>query len=95
MSQSSIGPSSRKWPSRMRRKAASEYLFEVHGVTLSASTLAKLAVLGGGPKFWKDGAFPIYGAEHLDEFAVLRLGKLRRSTSDAQVAQTARSGDGQ
>ena len=68
----------------MRRKVASEYLFEVHGISLSPATLAKLAVKGGGPKYWKDGAFPLYGPEYLDEFAVARLGKLRRSTSDHQ-----------
>jgi hypothetical protein len=96
MSQSSIGITPRRWPSRMRRKLASEYLFEVHGISLSPATLAKLAVMGGGPQFWKDGAFPIYGPEYLDEFAVARLGKLRRSTSDQdQVAEAPRPGSGQ
>lgn len=85
MSQSSIGLS-RKWPQRMRRKMASEYLFEEHGVSLSPATLAKLAVLGGSPPFFKDGPFPIYDREHLDAFAITRLGKLRNSTSDEQVS---------
>ena len=44
--------SSRK---RLRRKAASEYLREMHGVERSHSTLAKLAVVGGGPMFERIG----------------------------------------
>jgi hypothetical protein len=71
----------------MRRKVASEYLFEVHGVSLSHATLAKLAVVGGGPAFRKDGPFPIYERGELDTFATARLGPLRASTSSmAQAA---------
>ena len=66
----------------MRRKEASEYLLEAHGVTLSASTLAKLAVVGGGPPYFKDGRFPAYPVGGLDQFAIARLGRLRNSTSD-------------
>jgi hypothetical protein len=66
----------------MRRKVASEYLLEEHGVSLSPATLAKLAVLGGGPAFRKDGPFPIYERIDLDTFATVRLGPLRTSTSD-------------
>jgi hypothetical protein len=86
MSQASIGTTSRHWPARMRRKLASEYLLEVHGVSLSPATLAKLAVVGGSPPFWKDGPFPVYGRPELDEFAAARLGHLRTSTSDQQQA---------
>ena len=81
MSQPSIGVSSRHWPTRMRRKVASEYLFEEHGVSLSPATLAKLAVVGGGPAFRKDGPFPLYERGALDTFATARLGPLRTSTS--------------
>lgn len=77
---------SNSWPRRMRRKIASDYLREEHGVSLSPATLAKLAVLGGSPPFWKDGRFPLYGREQLDEFAIARVGKLRSSTSDKQVS---------
>jgi hypothetical protein len=86
MSQASIGTTLRHWPARMRRKLASEYLLEVHGVSLSPATLAKLAVIGGSPPFWKDGPFPVYGRPELDEFAAARLGSLRTSTSEAQAA---------
>jgi hypothetical protein len=82
MSQASIGTTSRHWPTRMRRKLASEYLSEVHGISLSPSTLAKLACIGGGPLFEYDGRFPVYQPPNLDLFAVKRLGPLRRSTSD-------------
>ena len=82
MSQASIGTHSRHWPARMRRKMASEYLFEEHGVSLSPATLAKLAVVGGGPSFRKDGPFPLYERPGLDAFATARLGPLRASTSD-------------
>ncbi len=86
MSQSSIGTTSRHWPRRMRRKQASEYLFEVHGVSLSPATLAKLAVVGGGPEYQKDGPFPLYAPPNLDAFAERRLGPLRGSTSDQRAA---------
>jgi hypothetical protein len=86
MSQSSNDPTSRHWPPRMRRKLASEYLLEVHGVSLSPATLAKLAVIGGGPSFRKDGPFPLYERTDLDTFATIRLGPLRTSTSDQQQA---------
>jgi hypothetical protein len=70
----------------MRRKLASEYLDKVHGITLAPTTMAKLAVVGGGPPFWLDGRFPLYGRDHLDEYAAKRLGPLRSSTSDKVAA---------
>lgn len=70
------------WPSRMRRRGASQYLQQEHGVSLAHSTLAKLAVVGGGPAFRLDGRFPVYDRDTLDAYASARLGPLRRSTSD-------------
>lgn len=70
------------WPNRMRRREASQYLQEEHGVRLAHSTLAKLAVLGGGPAFRLDGRFPLYDRETLDAYASARLGPLLQSTSD-------------
>ena len=86
LSQSSSGITSRHWPARMRRKQASEYLLEVHGVSLSPATLAKLAVIGGSPPFRKDGPFPLYERDGLDIFAIRRLGPLRESTSGSLAA---------
>ncbi len=73
-------------PSRfMRRKDAAQYLREKFGVG-SPATLAKLATLGGGPIFRKNGRIPVYLAEDLDRWASARIGAPRRSTSDARVA---------
>jgi len=71
-----------QWPERMRRQQASLYLQRAHGVKLAPSTLAKMAVVGGGPCFRSDGRFPVYDRAELDSFAAARLGPLRRSTSD-------------
>lgn len=80
---SDVSPdTSRKWPLRMRRSEASQYLQDQHGVRLAHATLAKLAVVGGGPPFRLDGRFPVYDREALDAYASERLGPLRRSTSD-------------
>ncbi len=86
MSQASIEVTSRSWPNRMRRRLASEYLHVEHGVTLSPATLAKLAVIGGGPAYRRDGRFPLYDRPVLDTYASVRLGPLRTSTSDHLVA---------
>jgi len=84
MSHPSTGISLSPWPARLRRKQASEYLRERHGITLSPATLAKLAVLGGGPAFRKDGPFPLYELDILDAFAAARLGPLRISTGEGR-----------
>lgn len=78
MSQASIGTTSRHWPARMGRKLASEYLREVYGIRLNPRTLAKMAVSGQGPAFYKDGPFVLHDrTEHLDVYAVQRLGPPR------------------
>lgn len=65
-----------------RRKAASQRLKEKFGIDYKPSTLAKAAVVGGGPPFYVDGRFPLYPDDELEKWAIARLGKLRRSTSD-------------
>ena len=42
----------------LRRKAASQYLEETWGVNRAPSTLAKYAVIGGGPTFRRAGRVP-------------------------------------
>jgi hypothetical protein len=69
------------WPPRLRRAEASRYLSDVHGVTTAAATLAKLAVIGGGPAYELWGRVPYYPTESLDGWAKARLSP-RRSTSD-------------
>jgi hypothetical protein len=66
----------------LRRKEAARYVQETWGIPLSAQTMAKLAVVGGGPLFRKAGRFPLYEIADLDTWANLKLGPKRRSTSD-------------
>ena len=66
----------------LRRWEASEYLEHVHGITIAAATLAKLASTGDGPQFFPNNRTPLYPRTGLDEYAQQRLGKLVRSTSE-------------
>jgi hypothetical protein len=68
---------------RFRRSAASEYLQCHFGVSVKPSTLAKLASIGGGPRFEHFGRRPMYGQEELDAWVQARLSPLKTSTSDA------------
>jgi hypothetical protein len=49
---------------------------------MSPKTLAKLAVIGGGPLFRKAGRFPLYEILELDRFARGKLSPLVGSTSE-------------
>jgi hypothetical protein len=66
----------------LRRKAASKYLDEQWGLPRAPTTLAKLAVIGGGPIFRKAGRIPLYAPEDLDQYAEDQIGKPMRSTCD-------------
>ncbi len=66
----------------LRRAEASNYLAQRHGIVRAPSTLAKLAVIGGGPKFYSAGRFPLYPPGELDAWAAAISGPLRASTSD-------------
>lgn len=66
---------------RMRRSKAGEYLQEKYGFG-TAGTLAKLAVVGGGPRFCKIGKFPVYTAEDLDAWVQSKISKPVSSTSE-------------
>ena len=65
----------------LSRQEASTYLFENHGIRRSPSTLAKLAVIGGGPSFRKAGRTPLYTVAALDEWANEITSAPVRSTS--------------
>lgn len=52
------------------------------GISVAPSTLAKLAVLGGGPPFYKVGRIPLYDVIDLDAWARAKLGRKRTSTSE-------------
>lgn len=65
----------------LRRDKAAAYLQERYGA-YTTETLAKLACIGGGPRFRKLGRFPVYTAFDLDEWAALRMSKPVSSTSE-------------
>jgi hypothetical protein len=68
----------------LRRKAAAKYIQEVHGQPCAPKTLAKLAVVGGGPAYRKAGKYPLYAPDDLDKWALARLSpKLFRSSDRA------------
>src|SRR5215218_3432495 len=75
-----------------RRAAASAYLRERWGVERAPGTLAKLAVVGGGPRFRKAGRVPLYAPADLDAWASELLGTAVASTSELKGI---REGSGQ
>ena len=58
---------------RLRRREASEYLSEIHGMTVAVATLAKLASVGGGPAMRYHGRIPLSDRQELDRWADSRL----------------------
>jgi hypothetical protein len=72
--------STRRTP--LRRKDAAKYVENEHGQPCSPKTLAKLAVVGGGPAYRKAGKFPLYEPDDLDEWALARLSPKVRSSSE-------------
>ena len=75
-------PDNSTYPIIMRRADAARYLREAHGVPCAPTTLAKYAVLGGGPAFCKTGKFPIYLRDDLDAWAEKRRSKRVHTTSE-------------
>jgi hypothetical protein len=76
------------FPKYLRRKAAAQYLREHWGLPCSPNTLAKLAVVGGGPTYRRAGRIPLYSVENLDRYVEQKLGKELRTTSDYGVARS-------
>jgi hypothetical protein len=69
-------------PRCLSRRGAAKHLFETYGFG-TEKTLAKLAVLGGGPPFHKVGAKTVvYPVDPLDQWAQAKLSPLMRSTSE-------------
>jgi hypothetical protein len=52
------------------------------GVNCAHGTLAKYAVIGGGPVFRRIGRVPLYSTDDLDAWVQSRLSGPMRSTSD-------------
>ena len=69
----------------LRRAEASSYLLNMHGISRTPATLAKLATIGGGPAFRRAGRFPLYTPENLDMWAASILSPVVHSTSELQV----------
>ena len=69
------------------RAEASTYLFEFHGVRRTVGTLAKLAVMGGGPPFRVAGRTPLYTTDDIDTWVVSILSPLVRNTSELAEAR--------
>jgi len=67
-----------------RRKNAAEYLRTHYGFGSYAS-LAKLAVLGGGPRFRKIGRIVIYDKNDLGSWVQSRISPLMHSTSNLPI----------
>mgnify|MGYP001081421074 CR=1 FL=1 len=72
----------------MKRAQASVYLMEVHGISRTPATLAKLACIGGGPKFRKAGTrTTIYARSGLDEWANSILSPVVENTAGLTVVK--------
>jgi hypothetical protein len=68
---------------RVGRADASKHLYEKHGIRRTPGTLAKLAVIGGGPKFRKIGTRQVlYDVADLDAWAESILSAPLGSTSE-------------
>ena len=65
----------------LRRDRAAEYLLERYGA-FTSGTLAKLASVGGGPRFRKMGRFPVYTRDDLDAWADARMSPPVSSTAE-------------
>jgi hypothetical protein len=73
---------------RFRRSEASDYLRAHFGVSIKPATLAKLATVGGGPRFEHFGRWPMYRQAELDRWARGRLSPLKTSTSNVAELTT-------
>jgi hypothetical protein len=67
---------------RLRRREAAAHIEDTYGIPCSPKTLAKYAVIGGGPTFQKAGKTPLYAASDLEAWAESRLSRPVRSTSE-------------
>jgi hypothetical protein len=66
----------------LRRHEAARYITEAWGVPCTTKSLAKLAVVGGGPEFRKAGPFPLYEPGDLDAWCRAKIGPKQKGTSD-------------
>jgi hypothetical protein len=74
----------------LRRTQAANYIQEKYGFG-TCDTLAKLACVGGGPKFRKLGRFPVYTVGDLEAWVQSRMSEPVNSTSELtnEIARSA------
>jgi hypothetical protein len=65
----------------LRRTEAAKHIHEKWGYPCSPRTLAKYAVVGGGPVFRKAGRYPLYHPDDLDRWVGDKLSDPVTSTS--------------
>ncbi len=65
----------------LRRSEAANYIRERYGVPCSPKTLAKLAVVGGGPLITFVGRWPMHSEAALDAWVAAKTA-VARSTSE-------------
>jgi hypothetical protein len=65
----------------LRRTEAAQYIKDHFGYPCSPRTLAKYAVIGGGPRFRKAGRYPLYHPDDLDCWVSDKLSDPVTSTS--------------
>jgi hypothetical protein len=70
----------------LRRAEAAQYVRATFGIPCAVRTLAKLAVIGGGPLFHKCGRLPLYLPADLDRWAASKISGKYASTSVAVAA---------
>ena len=68
-------------PKYLRRTTAAKYVRDTWGLPCSPKWLAKLAVTGGGPVFYKSGRYPLYRIDDLNSWANSRIAGRWQSTS--------------
>ncbi|MBY0282519.1 MAG: DNA-binding protein [Sphingomonas sp.] len=76
----------------LRRDRAAQYLLERYGA-FTVATLAKLASVGGGPRFRKMGRFPVYTPDDLDAWATSRMSPAVASTAELAQRRSQRASD--
>jgi hypothetical protein len=65
----------------LRRAEAARHIRDRWGYPCSPKTLAKYAVIGGGPRFRKAGRYPLYHPDDLDGWVSDKLSDPVTSTS--------------
>ena len=71
----------------LRRTEAAKHIQQKWGYPCSPRTLAKYAVIGGGPPFRKAGRYPLYHPDDLDGWISGKLSDPVTSTSALHVVQ--------